>query len=58
MIDLGFDLKPVKGLVISGQGAFKGWESKSRGYTALQDNVKEFLKQVLKSLEPVCIQMK
>ncbi|WP_302572573.1 TonB-dependent receptor [Parabacteroides goldsteinii] len=42
MIDLGFDLKPVKGLVISGQGAFKGWESKSRGYTALQDNVKNF----------------
>lgn len=42
MIDLGFDLKPVKGLTISGQGVFKGWESKSKGYTALQNNVKNF----------------
>lgn len=42
MIDLGFDLKPVKGLTISGQGVFKGSESKSKGYTALQENVKNF----------------
>lgn len=42
MIDLGFDLKPVEGLTISGQGVFKGYESKSTGYTALQDNVKNF----------------
>lgn len=42
MIDLGFDLKPIEGLVISGQGAFKSWESKSKNYTALQENVKNF----------------
>lgn len=41
MYDLGFDIKPVKGLVISGQGSFKGYEYKSKSYTALQDNVKD-----------------
>lgn len=42
MYDLGFDLKPIKGLVISGQAVFKGYEYKSKSYTALQDNVKNF----------------
>lgn len=42
MIDLGFDIKPVEGLVISGQGVYKGWESKSKNYTALQENVTNF----------------
>ena len=43
MYDLGFDLKPVKGLVISGSGVFKGYEYKSKSYTALQDNAINFL---------------
>jgi len=38
MYDLGFDIKPVKGLIISGQGVFKGYEYKSKSYTALQPN--------------------
>lgn len=43
MLDLGFDIKPVKGLVISGQGVYKGYEYKYKSYTALQDNVTDFL---------------
>lgn len=43
MYDLGFDIKPLKGLVISGQGIFKGYEYKYKGYTALQDEIKSFL---------------
>ncbi|MEJ0103831.1 MAG: TonB-dependent receptor [Bacteroidota bacterium] len=42
IIDLGFALKPFKGMVITGQGAFRGIETKSKYYTALQDNVKNF----------------
>lgn len=42
MYDLGFDIKPLKGLVISGQGVFKGYEYKYKSYTALQDDVKNF----------------
>ena len=42
MYDLGFDIKPVKGLVISGQGVFRGQEYKGKSYTALQDEVKTF----------------
>ena len=43
MYDLGFDIKPVKGLVISGQGTFRGTEYKNKSYTALQNNVVDFL---------------
>lgn len=43
MYDLGFDIKPMKGLVISGQGVFKGYEYKAKSYTALQNNVTNFL---------------
>lgn len=42
MFDLGFDLKPVKGLVVSGQAVYKGYENKTKSYKALQDNVKNF----------------
>ena len=42
MYDLGFDLKPVKGLVISASGVFKGYEYKGKSYTALQPNAKNF----------------
>lgn len=42
MFDLGFDIKPVKGLVLSGQAVYKGYEYKNKSYTALQDNVKTF----------------
>ncbi|MDH7464144.1 TonB-dependent receptor [Chitinophagaceae bacterium 26-R-25] len=42
ILDLGFDLKPVKGFTISGQASYTGIENKSKSYTALQDNVKDF----------------
>lgn len=42
IFEMGFDLKPVKGLIISGQGVFKGYEYKYKSYTALQDNIKDF----------------
>ncbi|VFB14706.1 Putative TonB-dependent outer membrane receptor protein [Bacteroides heparinolyticus] len=38
MYNLGFDLKPIKGLTISGQGSYTGHEYKDKMYTALQDN--------------------
>ncbi|MGL5318204.1 MAG: TonB-dependent receptor [Bacteroidales bacterium] len=43
MIDLGFDFKPVKGLTISGQGVFKGYEYKSKSYTGLFDDAIDFI---------------
>lgn len=42
IFDLGFDLKPLKGLTVSGQGVFKRYEYKNKGYTALQDNVRAY----------------
>ena len=44
MYDLAFDLKPLKGLVITGQGVYKLMESKSKNYNALVDDVPSFLK--------------
>ncbi len=38
IIDLGFDLKPLKGLTISGQGSYTGTEDKKKTYDALQEN--------------------
>lgn len=38
MYDVGFDIKPVKGLVLSGQGVLKRYEYQSKSYTALQEN--------------------
>ena len=43
MYDLGIDLKPMKNLVLSSQVIFKGYEYKSKSYTALQDNAINFL---------------
>ena len=42
MYDLGFDIKPVKGLVLSGQAVYKRYEYKGKSYTALQENAKTF----------------
>lgn len=42
MYDLGFDIKPINGLIVSGQGVFSGQEYKEKKYTALQDEVKLF----------------
>lgn len=42
MIDLGFDIKPFKGLILTGQAVYKGYEGKSKSYTALQNNIKDF----------------
>lgn len=42
MYDLGFDLKPVKNLVISGQLDYKRYEYKSKGYSAEYPAIKHF----------------
>lgn len=42
IFDLGFDLKPVKGLTVSGQGVYKRYEYKNKGYVALQENAKAY----------------
>jgi TonB-linked SusC/RagA family outer membrane protein len=42
IFDLGFTVKPLKGLAINGKVAFRGTETKGKSYTALQDNVKNF----------------
>lgn len=40
--NLGFDLKPVKNLVVSGQMDYKRSESKSKGYSAEYKGIKHF----------------
>lgn len=40
--NLGFDLKPIEGLVLSAQGIMNRYEYKGKSYTALQDEVKNF----------------
>lgn len=40
--NLGFDLKPIDGLKISGQGIMNRFEYKQKSYTALQEEVKNF----------------
>lgn len=42
LYNVGFDLKPVKGLVVSGQLDYKRYEYKSKGYTANHEGVKDF----------------
>jgi len=42
IFNVGFDLKPVKGLVISGKESYADAETKSKSYTALRDNIKLF----------------
>ena len=42
MYELGIDIKPIQDLVITGQGSYRRGESKSKSYTALQDNVNLF----------------
>lgn len=43
MIDLSFDIKPVKGLVLTGQFVYKGWDYRNKQYTASWDDVTSFL---------------
>lgn len=43
MYELAFDLKPIKGLVITGQGTYKSYEYKNKAYTSLKDDVPSFL---------------
>jgi len=43
IFDLSFDLKPIEGLVITGQGSYTGIEGKSKSYTGLQENAKNFV---------------
>ena len=43
MFDLGFNLKPIEGLSIKGQGVYQNYEYKGQSYTALQGNAINFL---------------
>lgn len=43
MYELAFDLKPIKGLVITGQGTYKSFEYKNKAYNSLKDDVPSFL---------------
>lgn len=42
LYNVGFDLKPIKDLVISGQLDYKRYEYKNKGYTAKHEGVKDF----------------
>lgn len=42
MYNLSIDIKPVKGLTITGAGSYKRYEYKYKSYTALQDEVPLF----------------
>lgn len=42
MYDLGFDIKPIKDLVISGQMNYKRYEYKSKNYTATHSAINHF----------------
>lgn len=43
ILDLGFDLNPLKGLVISGQASYMSTEDKRKWYDALQNNAINYL---------------
>lgn len=43
MYELAFDLKPVKGLIISGQGVYNIWEKKYKEFTSTKPDVPSFL---------------
>ena len=43
MYELAFDLKPVKGLVITGQATYKSYSYKNKYYNSLKDDVPSFL---------------
>lgn len=42
IIDLGFDLKPVKGLTVSGSGSYTSNDGKRKNYRGLQDNARNY----------------
>lgn len=43
LIDIGFDIKPVKGLVLTAQFIYKGYDYKGKTYTSSWDEVPSFL---------------
>lgn len=43
MYELAFDLKPVKGLVLTGQGTYNSSKSNAKNYNSLKDDVPSFL---------------
>ncbi len=42
LIDLGFDIKPIKGLVLTGQFVYKGWDYRDKRYEASLDKLSSF----------------
>lgn len=42
MIDLGLDIKPVKGLVLTGQFVYKGYNYQNKSFTATKPKIKDF----------------
>lgn len=43
MYELAFDLKPIKGLIITGQGVYKIMENKDKSYSSTKKDVPSFL---------------
>lgn len=43
MYELAFDLKPVKGLVVTGQATYKSYSYKNKNYNSLKDDIPSFL---------------
>ena len=43
MYELGFDIKPIKNLIITGQGTYKTFSDKNKVYTGLTPDVPNFL---------------
>lgn len=44
MYELAFDLKPIKGLVLTGQATYETYAYKDKIYTSLKDEIPSFLK--------------
>src|SRR5699024_11040171 len=42
LINLALDIKPVKGLVLTGEIIYKAWDYKSKTYTANKSKIKDF----------------
>ena len=42
LINLALDIKPVKGLVLTGEMIYKAWDYKSKTYTANKSKIKDF----------------
>lgn len=42
LLDMALDIKPVKGLVITGEMIYKSWDNKAKTFNANMDKIKDF----------------